>query len=344
MRKAKQPPVPRESEISQLPQWEKELRLLFSLSHVLMPAITAPTGIVDTSGRCDPSLRDRAVETSERRFIDPTTVQIHPYVRQKYLADQIAAWASAQPPPRAEGTSRLSRVYPAMLISAEAFAAGGVLAWPYESADHLIADVAEVIEGQLRDWRAHPNAFEKSIPQTAAIRLSPLLRAQLARLAGLVVDVPLIYSTIYFSGTALLQAIAFYEELERRRRALRREIRKDKQSLRLHLRAWTPLRCDPDTFEHLQRHKGEIFHSLDLIYQPTEEAVRTYRRKFGISLRKEQPAFWSPLIRWTVKRLDRAGVTRMRAFRAVATLLHELWPTIHRTNVKFVKARFYHSR
>lgn len=340
MRKAKQPPVPRKPETFELPQWEKELRFLFSLSHVLMPAITAPTGIVDTSGRCDPSLRDRAVETSERRFIDPTTVQIHPYVRQKYLADQMAAWASAQPSPRPEGTSRLSRVYPAMLISTEAFAAGGVLVWPYESADHLIADVAEVIEGQLRDWRTH----QGSVPPTAAIRLSTPLRAQLARLAGLGVDVPLIYGTIYFSGTALLRAMAFYEELERRRRALRREIRKDKQSLRLHLRAWTPPRCDPDTFEHLQRQKDEIFHSLDLIYQPTEEAVRTYRRKFGISLRKEQPTFWSPLIRWTVKHLDRAGVTRMRAFRAVATLLHELWPTIHRNNVKLVKARFYHSK
>jgi len=307
-----------------------------------MPSITPPTAIIDTSGGRSRHNPDCA---GEQRFIDPTTVRIHPYVRQRYLADQIAAWASAQPPPRAEETAgRVSRAYPAMLISAEAFAAGGVLAWPYESATHLIMDVAELIGGQLADWRANQESFDRSVPHTAGIRLSRPLRVQLIRLARLGIDIPRIYGTVYFSGTALLRAQAFYEELERRRRALRREIRKDKQSLRVHLRAWIPPRCDPDTFERLQRHKKEIFDSLDVIYQPTERGVREYRRKLGVSPRKAQPAFWTSLIRWTVKHLDQAGMTRMRAFRAVAALLHELWPAIHQNNVKAVKAGFYRSK
>ncbi len=320
-------------------QWEKELRLLSSLSRIIMPSMGAPTGIIDTSARIiDPGERE-AVRHS-RRWIDPADRSIHFYVRAKYLAPLIQSWAASQPPPQ---TERPTRVYPAQFISPEQFESGGAFAWPYKNAREVLQHVDEVVRSQLKDWRAHPDSFERSIPQTPPLSLSKTCRAWLIRLAGLKVDVARFYWTFKHSGDSLLQASSFYEEVERRRHGLRNEIRRDKQSLRVHLRYWKP-RCDPGTFESLQRNKEEIFNSLDLIYQPTEQMVRKYRRRLGVSPRRGHPIFWTPLICWAVQELEDAGLTKLRAFRAVAALFHEGWPTIHRNNVRAVKARYYRAR
>ncbi len=321
--KAKQPPAPHESELFKLPQWEKELRLLFSLSHVLMPSMMPPTGVIDTSDRVNPGSYDRPTERLDRRFLDPAALRIHPYVRQKYLAALIAGWIIQQPPPHESGRS--SRVYPVQFIAPEKFLAEGLFVWPYKNPSDVIIEVAETIWGQSRDWRAHPEGLEKALPQTEPLRLPGPLRTELARLAGLGIDVPLVYGTLYYSGIALLQALSFYRELEERRQALRATIRQDKRSLHSHLRYWR-LRLRPDAFERLEMEAKEVLGSLERIQHPTDDAVRTYRRQLGIYRKGTNAAkqgFWTPLIGWAIRQLKGPSKKEVGEFRQFLAQLEE---------------------
>jgi hypothetical protein len=301
--KPRQLPASHEPTFLAIPQWEKELRLLFSLPHVFMPVMAPPTGVIDTRGRVDPGPDDRPGDRRSSRFLDPAAFRIHPYVREKYLAPLIASWIVQQPPPHEPGRS--SRVYPAQFISSEKFLAEGLLVWPYKGARDVIVQVAETIWGQLQDWRAHPDGLEQTLPHTKPRHLPRFLRTELARLADLGIDVPQLYGTIHYSGTAMLHALSFYRELEQRRHALRATLRQDRQSLRSHLRYWR-LRLRPDAFERIEIETKEILDSLERIRHPTDDAVRAYRRQLGIYRRGTDAAkqgFWTPLIGWAIRHL-----------------------------------------
>ena len=298
-------PVSLTKEWARLPQWEQEIRLLLFLSFT-MPHVGPPSGIVDTG-----AIKSvfRADSADKNPWIDPATVRIHPYVKDKYLysadhqqtAEALASCALHQQ------SGRL-RVYPPVLISVDRFRSGGLFTQAYKSVNELIGTFEEVISDRLEQLRNQSETIEPDPANLQAIiasRIPTKLRVELASLARNEIDIAWLFSVFFYAANASLEMLAFYRSLEERQADLRAKIRIEKRSLRSHMAYWKQ-RLRPDAFERLEMEVGEILASFDLILQPSDQEVREYRRLLGIyrrGIKIDQQGFWTNLVGWAVPQL-----------------------------------------
>jgi hypothetical protein len=176
-------------------------------------------------------------------------------------------------------------------------------------------------------------------------RMSKGLHGGLAKLVLKGVDVPWLYVTFRYSGTALLKMLDFYRVLQDHQCELRKKVTKEKRSIRSLLRNCRR-RFNPATMEAVEIEANEILDSLNLLRHllASHELAQKYRKRLGIHRKSTKPIqqdFWRVIIRWTVERLREQGsLAEKEACQIVARLLHAAWPKIGLTP-EAVKARYY---
>ncbi len=333
----------------QLPQWEKELRLLRYLLD-RMPLNVPVSQIVDTSdlpnvlrgedpGRLGPRLH--------QPFRDPST--LHPYVFKRY----VEPLSGERNRPRAVPTTDTKRkelpTYPPVLLSPEHFRDGGAFSFPYHRPADVLSEADQLVENHLVDIRAPGREIRaaayrgQDLQSVKQIRISNALRGALEASVKKGMDAPRLYGTLFYAGTGFLTALSYYRQFEKSQADLRARVRKEKRSLRSHLAYWRD-RLQPENFARLEAEAQEIQRALEAIRQPDDDAVKAYRRRLGIYRGGAKPGqhhFWTSLIGWAVRVVMKAGCTEKEACEIVATLLHEIWTKIHPKNPAAVKSRYY---